>query len=462
MPPLASTEEISNAVQMEHKRMVKSELVVRKNFLASLFKPKKNSAFKISQDFIGDIKTTNERAADSADTDVTSRVDPYEVEADTPPAYDPDWRRRINNLVSDSISTRVPRPHAKLTAKGLKELANLIVKQVYKAKAKVESQQILELIRFKYHIENPTVLDRPSPTNVGIYPKGSSVLMPTINQIGTGNTATYQAPMTLQHFRVLTGLLADSIRSTVMDDEDVSDSLGGISKIAIFSNAGWIAFIEQNIGIVGHRDFFGKAVQVDGYKGKFMKLDDVLVYVVPTQVMTAGYVNSITGALGGGANRFAALNQPVFPVPFATTRGSGARRNDYEGLFVRGGFPVQNSLSTGAGSLSVSGVTHGQVTAVDPGTGATPTARATSGNDAITSGKHSTVFGLHECIIMYKDAFECYDPYTLDVGMRNYEDFLKDFTPKMYCKWHKEGTRFFDDAVIRCFFTGEGTTITHS
>ena len=400
-------DEVKKAIRIAFDKKVKSELQVRKDFLATIFKPRENNAFRTSQDFVGELSTTNERVR-AGEAGVT-RVDPLAAEQDSPPIQDMPWRRRINNLEADNIHVRMPRAFAKMTSKSLKEYANLVASQVMKTKNRSNTRMDLSLLRSKIHTENIQIIDNPAGNaNQEVYlPQGQVLIAP---EVGTA-----RAVLTAESFLKLGSVMADAAGVAHGQPSDVSDALGGLKKIALFSNEGWADFVASNLSIYGNRDFVNSNVYIKGYGKIFKMIDDVLIYVIPTNVFNDLALSNLTTAATNAA-AFTAADQYVAPAIAA-----------YPQTNPRHGYFTDARRSKEAGLPA-----------------------------DYQRGAHNRLDNMHEMLMFYVDSFQLYNPGQLNIDVRNYEDFTKSFQPRTFCQWAKEGMRLYDKVFFRVFFHKAG------
>ena len=75
---------------------------------------------------------------------------PFRVNADTPDAVVPKWRRRVNAILSDKLRISIPRAHAKTLGRSVDQLVDIYKKEMMSGMARSYLQQTLALITFPY------------------------------------------------------------------------------------------------------------------------------------------------------------------------------------------------------------------------------------------------------------------------------------------------------------------------
>ena len=171
--------------------------------------------------------------------------------------------------------------------------------------------------------------------------------------------------------------------------------LDKVKRVWIMSNSAWADFQHHNFEVRGHKDFFGKDIQLGGY-GTFRNFQDTMVVCVPDEFL------------------------PIIDAATSTTIGRLA-------------------AVTEAARVVANGRRQLQVQAHD----------ATTGLASLTSGAAANSVGLHQTIFMNPRVFSIHVPENLQVPKVRYDDKDNSFEESCYALQTVSGIRRFDQGVCR-------------
>ena len=158
----------SDALSYKHSSKVKfkahqREFQVTVDPLTKRFKMEDEIARNSFFDFVGPVEshanrgTTRRGFAGQVGSETEKDfLTPFRVNADTPDAVVPKWRRRVNAILSDKLRISIPRAHAKTLGRSVDSLVDIYKKEMMSAMARSYLQQTLALITFPY-VESPII-----------------------------------------------------------------------------------------------------------------------------------------------------------------------------------------------------------------------------------------------------------------------------------------------------------------
>lgn len=419
---MALNDTFTNAARMMF-RDVKEDFAIAMNPFKKIFNTVPNTKANQFIDFIDTIKTsdldgsteaktlnlgsragTNTPDSSGGVTNQTARPfdDRYRRNRATPEAVQLQWKRRSSDGIGRQLHLSIPRADAQITGHGLDQVMAKYRKRLNQKFNEFYLDMYIELLTASVR-ENPRIAGYGANAGLG----DTVAFKPRYRHIlaGKSNSAhtAFSAPFDAHAFFYMTSSLQNSVYSTETEqslNQGTGIDIGSKNKCTIvISNTGYANWKYTNRETIGHRDYMGKGIvlgaEVHEFQNyRFLCLPDEKMPAVKQTINNAGtFASAVT-----------------FPNPKL--------------------WDQQPSLLLGARKSTSNAY----------------------GNGGTTAG-YANANGLHQAIIFDPRAFLFFEPSSLGVELKEYEDFNKTFEKFFYKQVHLESIRVWDPLVRVLYYT---------
>ena len=440
----------SDALSYKHSSKVKfkahqREFQVTVDPLTKRFKMEDEIARNSFFDFVGPVEshanrgTTRRGFAGQVGSETEKDfLTPFRVNADTPDAVVPKWRRRVNAILSDKLRISIPRAHAKTLGRSVDSLVDIYKKEMMSAMARSYLQQTLALITFPY-VESPIIrvagaVSTGVPTTQYFSDKYRHMFKyPETNYV-SASPKTYKSPGKVQKFFYLTASLQNYMKIGANTAGINAES--GIKRgkcLFICNNTAWAVWKDVNFDIIGHRDYFGKPIALG--MAKLYEFQDYEFLVLPDDI----FLNVTT-------NTADIASEAVFDRTFEWNLDP---TNDNYLTVKRAG-----------GTNSPRAVTFPNPAAWDGLTGQLLDAVKGAGN-MNTFDNHALTTNMYKFLVVETNGFRLQKPQQFNFAPILYKDKDKSFETFQYGEWSMEGIRPYDGLCREVYMSADEMSIAY-